>query len=62
MNLQEIREIAKLLGVTPGKLKKADLIHKIQDREGNFPCFGTAEQGFCDQEDCCWRNDCLPEK
>lgn len=37
---------------------KAELIQEIQAAEGNFPCFGTAED-FCDQYECLWREDCL---
>ena len=61
MNIQAVREKARMLDLNPGKMKKADLIHAIQSKEGNFPCFGTAKD-FCDQTECCWRSDCLPEK
>ena len=58
MRVSDIRKRAKALGVKSGKLKKADLIRAVQEAEGNFPCFGTA-QGYCEQQDCCWRDDCL---
>lgn len=58
MNVQEAREIAKGMGVSPGKMKKVELIRSIQAKEGNFPCFQTAAHN-CDQMDCRWRNDCL---
>ena len=61
MNIQAVREKAKMLDLNPGKMKKTDLIHAIQSKEGNFPCFGTAKD-FCDQSECCWRSDCLPKK
>lgn len=36
MNLQEIRERAMAVGlIGVGKLRKAELIHKIQQAEGN---------------------------
>ncbi len=54
----EIRERAKSLGLQPGRMRKADLIRAIQRAEGHFDCFGTAS-GFCDQQDCAWRKDCL---
>ncbi len=59
MDLKEIKEKAKKLGVKP-KLgtKKEILIRSIQAAEGNFPCFGTAKD-FCDQMSCSWRGDCL---
>lgn len=58
MNMQLVREKAKLLDLRPGKMKKANLIHTIQSKEGNPTCFGTAKD-FCDQIECCWRKDCL---
>jgi len=60
MNMQDVRKVAKEMGIKTGKLKKADIIRAIQSGEGNFPCFGTAKD-FCDQEKCLWRPDCLPE-
>lgn len=58
MKMPEIREMAKNLGVRSFGRKKADLIREIQKKEGNFPCFGTAED-YCDQFSCLWRADCL---
>ncbi|MEJ5348631.1 MAG: hypothetical protein WHS46_08070 [Desulfosoma sp.] len=60
MKMQEIRAKAKALGINSFGKKKADLIREIQRAEGNFDCFGTA-QGYCDQEECCFRNLCLAE-
>lgn len=59
MHLLKIRKIAKVKGVTPGKLTKVDLVREIQRKEGNFDCFATAFNGECDQQDCLWREDCL---
>ena len=39
--------------------KFADNIHKKQISEGNFPCFGTARRGFCDQINCKYRDLCV---
>lgn len=61
MNIQQITELAKQRGMTPPRLKKADLIHFIQREEGNFDCFATATDGFCDQQQCAWRQDCLKQ-
>lgn len=59
MKMQEVREMAKKLGLKPGKIrKKTDLIRAIQSAEGNMPCFQT-EVSSCDQADCCWRGICL---
>ena len=58
MKAQEIKAKAKDMGINPGRMKKMDLIRSIQTKEGNFPCFQTAEKQ-CDQMSCCWRSDCL---
>jgi hypothetical protein len=59
MKMQEVRGKAKALGLkkTFG-LSKLELIRQIQRAEGNFDCFGTAKD-FCDQVQCCFREDCL---
>jgi len=44
--------------VPAGKAKKLDLIRAIQEQEGNFPCFGSADL-YCDQNSCIFREDCL---
>lgn len=59
MQVQEIRTIARSLGVNPGKRDKASLVRAIQLSEGNFDCFGTAYDGICDQSGCLWREDCF---
>lgn len=58
MLVKEVKEVAKAMGINPGKMKKEELIRTIQTEEGNFACFGTAG-GSCDQMDCRWRDDCL---
>ncbi len=60
MQMEKVRERAKKLGLKSGRMKKEDLIRAIQEAEGNFPCFGSADE-FCDQSACCWRTDCLKE-
>jgi len=59
MKMQEIRNLAKNLGVKTSVKKKLDLIQTIQLAEGNFSCFASAKQGECDQAKCIWRNDCF---
>lgn len=49
------------MGIKTSKMKKAEMIRSIQTSEGNHPCFQTADN-TCDQDDCCWRNDCLSTK
>jgi len=59
MNMQSVREIAKQRGVPSGKLSKTELVRSLQQEEGNFDCFAKAYDGYCDQSECLWREDCL---
>lgn len=59
MQFQAVRELARGRGIRPGKLNKLKLIRVIQVNEGNFDCFATAKSGYCDQQDCLWRDDCF---
>lgn len=59
MTLKNVKEIAKQKGIKTGRMKKDELIRSIQKAEGNFDCFGTAQERQCSQEDCSWREDCL---
>lgn len=59
MNMQEIRVVAKNLGLKTSRLSKIKLIQTIQATEGNFDCFSSAATGECDQSDCVWREDCF---
>ena len=61
MDMTQVKEKAKQLGIQIGKMKKVDLIRAIQSKEGNFPCFETA-QDYCNQLSCAWRKGCLPAK
>ena len=56
--IYEIRMIAKNMGIDPKKMNKTNLIKSIQIKEGNTPCFKTADI-YCDQTDCLWNSDCL---
>ena len=58
MKMTEVREKARDLGLTPGRAKKAELIHSIQLAEGNTPCFGRSD-GHCQHGDCCFMPECL---
>ena len=58
MKVQQLRAMAKELGIKPVSLRKAELIKSIQIAEGNFDCFGTVID-YCDQLDCLFRNDCI---
>lgn len=58
MGMPEIRMKAQSLGLSPGKMKKPELIHTIQLAEGCTPCFGRSD-GQCGNTDCCFIKDCL---
>ena len=58
IKMPELKSKASTLGVKPGKMNKADLIHAIQEAEYCTPCFGTSG-GQCGNEDCCFIVDCL---
>jgi hypothetical protein len=59
MRLNEVEKKARNLGIKDTwKYSKKDLVKEIQCKEGNFPCFATAEHS-CDQMACCWRQDCI---
>lgn len=59
MKLQDVRTIARHLDINPNRQSKTDLIRTIQQREGNFDCYGSAGNGECDQLNCLWRDDCF---
>ncbi len=59
MKMQEIRQIAKINGLKTGKLNKTRLVKQIQSNEGNFDCFATATNDYCDQSACIWQEDCI---
>jgi hypothetical protein len=59
MNMKEVKEVAKKIGIQSGKMKKVDLIRSIQLAEGNSPCYQTGILNSCDQVNCCWRSDCM---
>jgi hypothetical protein len=61
MKMQEIRAMAKGLGVNSFGKSKIDLIREIQSKEGNFDCYATSN-GYCDQLGCIFRASCLSEK
>ena len=58
MKMQEIRQMAKKLGINSFGKTKVELVREIQRREGNFACYGTAED-TCDQLTCLFRPSCL---
>lgn len=61
MTMTEIKAKARTLGISSGKMKKAELIHSIQIAEGCTPCFGRSG-GTCPWTECCWRKECFKTK
>lgn len=61
MGMPQIRMKAQALGITPGQMKKTELIHTIQVAEGYTPCYGTSN-GQCSYTECCFIKDCLKAK
>lgn len=58
IKMPQIRKKAKALGITPGKMKKDELVRATQIAEGFTPCFGRSN-GQCEQTNCCFMADCL---
>jgi hypothetical protein len=58
MNMDEIKAIAKERGISSSKLKKSDLVNRLQLAEGNEACYNTGRSAVCAQESCLWRDDC----
>jgi hypothetical protein len=57
MFVKDIRVKARDLGVKNySKMSKVDLIHAIQEQEGNDSCYQNIVD--CGIYDCCWRSDC----
>ncbi len=61
MKIQDLRSLAKGMGIKSFGKTKVDLIREIQRQEGNFDCYATAE-GYCDQAECIFRESCISEK
>jgi hypothetical protein len=58
MELDWVNEKAEFLGVDTEGRDKIDVIHDIQQAEGNEPCFGNCD-GQCDHCDCCFYDACI---
>jgi len=58
LKINEIRKIAKKMGINSFGLSKIVLIRKIQEKEGNFQCFATDRILNCPEDNCLWRDDC----
>jgi hypothetical protein len=61
MTMADVKAKAQQMGITPGKMRKTELIHAIQRAEGCTPCYGLSD-GNCPWLECCWRSDCFKVK
>jgi len=59
MTFNEIKKIARGMGINTYRMKKADLVRGIQQGESNIECYGTERVDYCNEHECLWRNDCL---
>ncbi len=59
MNFNEIRKMAKGMGINTYRIKKIDMIRAIQRAEENIGCYGTETVENCHEDGCLWRNDCF---
>jgi len=60
MKMQDVRELGRKLGLKfPVGTTKVQAIRMVQKAEGNFDCFGRAENGFCNQKGCLFYVECL---
>jgi len=59
MRFQEIRRIAKDMGIGTYRMNKTDVIRAIQKEENNIECYGTERVEICQEEACLWKSDCL---
>jgi hypothetical protein len=58
--LQEVRAIARKMGINTRNVTLKELIRAIQRAEGNKDCYMTAQVLTCGQVNCCWREVCTP--
>lgn len=56
--LQEVRTIARKMGIDTRNVTMTELIRAIQRVEGNKDCYMTAQVLTCGEKNCCWREVC----
>lgn len=59
MNFNEIKSMAKGVGINTRGMRKLDVIRAIQRAENNIECYGTQRVDTCNEDACLWRSDCL---
>lgn len=61
IKMPEVRKIASQHGIKSVRMKKTDLIRKIQGAEANIQCYATNRIEDCPEVACLWREDCTKE-
>jgi len=59
MDFNDIRRMAKGMGIHTRGMKKIEAIRSIQRAENNIDCYGTERVDTCNETACLWRDDCL---
>ena len=59
MNIYKVLDKALELGLSTDGLSATEVIHLIQIREGNEPCFGTNKLDCKYRSKCLWNRICL---
>ena len=62
MRFQQIREMAKGMGINTYRMKKPDVIRAIQQAENSIDCYATPRIEYCNEMRCLWRGDCQTKK
>ena len=58
MHFNEIKKMAKVMGINTRGMKKVEVIRSIQRAENNIDCYGTDRVKTCNEDVCLWRADC----
>lgn len=56
--LQDVRNIARKMGIDTRNVTMTELIRAIQRAEGNKDCYMSAQVLTCSEKSCLWREDC----
>ncbi len=59
MHFNEIKKIAKGMGINTKGMKKTEVVRAIQRAENNIVCYGTERAETCNENGCLWRDDCF---
>ncbi len=59
MKFNQIRKMAREMGINTYRMKKTDIIRSIQRTENSIECYGTDRVTRCREESCLWKSDCL---